>query len=248
MNLYFRIMNLTDPSSAITSSLDGPVLVALANAGKSLTVPEVASLSVRGSEIGIRKSLGRLVNQGIVIATDVGSSRAFQLNREHVAADIAIRMAALRSDLWRLIARDIERWKYPPLYASIFGSAARHDGDSESDIDLLLVRPSTHSEISEKQRNNPVLAGIEFGVTALTSRILLESQLDVWEKSIDKLRGRVRLWSGNPLQVVDISSTVWAEHRHNKTEIYNNIKIDEVRLYDELGATLYRFPKERSSS
>jgi predicted nucleotidyltransferase len=157
-------------------------------------------------------------------------------------------MASLRTDLWRLIARDVEKWKYPPLYASAFGSAARHDGTSESDIDLLLVRPSTRSEISEKQRNNPVPAGIEFGVTALTSRVLLESQLDRWEKSVERLRGRVQLWSGSPLQVVNICSTVWAEHRHNMTEIYNNIKSDEVRLYDDLSATPYRFPEERNDS
>jgi predicted nucleotidyltransferase len=235
-------MNLADPSSSITSTLDGPVLVVLANAGKSLTVSEVASLSVRGSEIGIRKSLGRLVSQGIVISTNIGKSRAFHLNRDHVAADIALNMARLRADLWRLIARDMEKWKYPPLYASVFGSAARHDGDSESDIDLLLVRPSTHAEISEKQGNNPALAATEFGVTALTSRVLLEAQLDVWERSIDRLRSRVQLWSGNPLQVVNLSSIVWAEHRHRKTEIYNNIKNDEVRLYDDFA--LYRFPKD----
>ncbi|MGC2485497.1 MAG: hypothetical protein WA359_04545 [Acidimicrobiales bacterium] len=241
-------MNLTDPSSAITSTLDGPVLVVLANAGKSLTVSEVASLSVRGSEIGIRKSLGRLVNQGIVIATVVGNSRAYQLNRDHIAAEIALRLAGLRADLWRLIARDVERWKYPPLYASAFGSAARRDGTSESDIDMLLVRPSTRSEISEKQENSAVLAEFEFGVTAPTFRVLLESQLDVWEKSVERLRSRVQLWTGNPLQVVNISSVAWAEQRHNKTEIYNNIRNDEVRLYDELGPTLYRFPKERSKS
>src|SRR5580692_7103626 len=118
-------MNLSDPSSSITSTLDGPVLVVLANAGKLLTVSEIAALSVRGSEIGIRKSLGRLVTQGTVIATDIGNSRAYHLNRNHVAADIALKMAHLRTDLWRLIARDVERWKYPPLYACAFGSAAR---------------------------------------------------------------------------------------------------------------------------
>lgn len=237
-------MNLADPSSSITSTLDGPVLVVLANAGKPLTVSEVASLSVRGSEIGIRKSLGRLVGQGIVIATDIGNSRAYHLNRDHVAADIALKMANLRTSLWRLMAREVEKWKFPPLYACVFGSAARHDGDSTSDIDLLLVRPSTHSEISEKQKNNPALAVIEFGVTALTSRVLLESQLDVWERSVDRLRSRVQLWSGNPLQVVNISAIVWADHRNLKTDIYNNIRNDGVRLYDELGSTLYRFPKE----
>jgi predicted nucleotidyltransferase len=237
-------MDLSDPSSSITSTLDGPVLVVLANAGKPLTVSEIAALSVRGSGIGIRKSLGRLVTQGTVIATDIGNSRAYHLNRNHVAADIALKMARLRTDLWRLIARDVERWKYPPLYACAFGSAARRDGNSASDIDLLLVRPSTRVEISEKQGNNPALATLEFGTAALTSRVLLDSQLDTWERSVDRLRGRAQLWSGNPLQVVNISIVVWADHCSRKSEIYTNIKNDEVRLYDELGPTVYGYPKE----
>ncbi len=161
-----------------------------------------------------------------------------------MAAGVALKMANLRSDLWRLIARDVERWKVRPLYASIFGSAARHDGGSASDIDLLLVRPSTPSEINEKQRNNVALAAIELGATVFTSRVLLESQLDAWEKSLDRLRDRVHQWSGNPLQVVNISAIVWSEHRRQKSEIYENIRRDEVRLYDEFGPTTYRFPKE----
>jgi predicted nucleotidyltransferase len=239
-------MDLQDPSSSITSTLDGPVLVVLANAGKALTVSEVAALSARGSEIGIRKSLGRLVGQGTVIATVLGKTRAYQLNRDHVAADIALRMARLRTDLWRLIARDVQRWKSPPLLACVFGSAARHDGDFSSDVDLLLVRPSTRSEINEKQKKNPALALIEFGATVLNSRVLTDSQIETWEKSVDALRGKVQLWSGNPLQVVDISAISWSDHRNKKTEIYRNIANDGIRLYDEFGSSPYPyvFPKE----
>jgi len=163
-----------------------------------------------------------------------------------VAAGIALKLARLRTDLWRLIARDVEKWKNPPLFACVFGSAARHDGDGSSDIDLLLVRPSTKSEFNEKQKNNPAMAAIEFGATVVTSRVLLESQVDVWERSVDTLRGRVQLWSGNPLQVVDISAIVWADHRKKRTEIYQNITSDGVRLYDELdsGPFPYVFPKD----
>jgi hypothetical protein len=186
-----------------------------------------------------------LVSQGTAIGTDIGNTRAYHLNREHVAADIALKMARLRPDLWRLIAHDVEKWKYPPLFACVFGSAARHDGDDSSDIDLLLVRPSTRSEFIGKQKNSPALAAVQFGATAIASRVLLESQVDVWEKSVDTLRGRVQLWSGNPLQVVDISAIDWTDHRNKKSEIYQNIATDGVRLYDELGSSPfpYVFPK-----
>ena len=66
-------MNLSDPSQTITPTLDGAVLVVLARAGRPLTVGEVTAESVRGSEIGVRRCLARLVDQGIVRATADGA-------------------------------------------------------------------------------------------------------------------------------------------------------------------------------
>jgi predicted nucleotidyltransferase len=227
----------------VAPSLDGPVLVALANAGKPLTVSEVASKSVRGSEIGIRKSLGRLVVQGIVTATELGKSRVYNLNRDHVAAAIAIEMAGLRSELWRRTAREVEGWNVRPLYACIFGSAARQDGDSSSDIDLLLVRPPTVAEISEAQMRKSVLASFGMWATAITQRMLSDAQVKKWNANADKMHELVRRWTGNPLQIVNLSAIEWSEHRRMNSKIYQNIRKDEVRLYDELGPLVYKYPK-----
>jgi len=226
---------------AITSSLDGSVLVALAGAGKPLTVPEVALASVRGSEIGVRKCLGRLVAQGIVSAIELGNTRVYRLNRDHVAAGVAVEMAQIRSELWRRIAREVERWSVRPLYACVFGSAARHDGDSESDIDLLIVRPSTVSELNEAQKNKSVWAALGMWADAISTRVMSETQIKKWESNVDKLQDLVRRWTGNPLQVVNLSAIEWSEQRRAKSEVYRNIVQDEVRLYDELGPLVYKF-------
>jgi len=146
-------MNFSDTSLTISPTLDGPILVALERAGRPITISEVATASTRGSEIGIRKAIGRLVSQGIVTATKVGNARVYSLNREHVAANIATELAQLRSETWRRISREIEKWSVSPLYASVFGSAARGDGESNSDIDLLLLRPSTITEIAVAKKN-----------------------------------------------------------------------------------------------
>jgi len=182
---------------AITSSLDGSVLVTLAAAGKPLTDPEVALASVRGSEIGVRKCLGRLVAQGIVSAIELGNTRVYRLNRDHVAAGVAVEMAQIRSELWRRIAREVERWSVRPLYACVFGSAARHDGDSESDIDLLIVRPSTVSELNEAQKNKSVWAALGMWADAISTRVMSETQIKKWESNVDKLPDLVRRWTGN---------------------------------------------------
>jgi predicted nucleotidyltransferase len=232
----------------ISSSLDGPILVALANAGKPLTVSQIATISVRGSEIGIRKSIGRLIEQGIVTATELGNVRVHSLNRDHVAADIPTLLAGLRSELFKRILASLDSWKVRPLYACVFGSAARHDGDSGSDIDLLLVRPATRSEIVAKQSNAPMKAALDLGVTAVTSRIMAQSNLAIWEESVDRLHDEVRKWSGNPLQVVSISSIEWAEHRRKKTAIYKNIVADEVRLYEETATSVITYAHEDAPS
>jgi hypothetical protein len=238
-------MNLSDPSMAITSSLDGPVLVALAHAGKPLTVSEVASSSARGSEIGIRKSLGRLLAQGIVTATELGNTRAYSLNRDHVAAGVAVELAGLRSELWRRTAREVERWNVRPLYACVFGSAARHEGDSDSDIDLLLVRPSTIPEVNEARKSKSAWAALGMWAETISTRVMTEAQVKKWDSNVDNMHDLVRRWTGNPLQVVSLSAVEWSEHRRAKSTIYQNIIRDEIRLYDELGPVTYRYPKDQ---
>lgn len=99
-------MDLSDPTRAVTATLDGPVLAVLAGAGKPMTVGEVAALTPRGSEIGVRRSLARLVEQGIVRATEMGRNRVHELNREHVAAPVAARKAR---DAHHWAARLVER-------------------------------------------------------------------------------------------------------------------------------------------
>ncbi|MDQ1700206.1 MAG: hypothetical protein QOG34_2069, partial [Frankiaceae bacterium] len=93
-------MDLSDPTRAVTPTLDGTVLAVLAAAGKPLTVGDVAREAARGSEIGIRRSLARLVEQGIVRATVMGRNQVHELNRDHIAADAAVLLSGLRNELW----------------------------------------------------------------------------------------------------------------------------------------------------
>jgi predicted nucleotidyltransferase len=238
-------MNLTDPSMAVTSSLDGPVLVVLASAGKPLTVSEVASKSARGSEIGIRKSLGRLLSQGVVECTELGNTRVYSLNRDHVAAAVAVEMAEIRSELWRRLAREVERWSVRPLYASVFGSAARHDGNSESDIDLLVVRPPTLSEVNEARKSKTIWSALGMWAEVISTRVMSEAQIKKWESNIDHLHDLVRRWTGNSLQVVSVTAIEWSENRRAQSAIYRNVVREEIRLYDELAPIKYQYPKGR---
>ena len=192
-------MDLSDPTRSVTSTLDGAVLAALASAGAPLTVGQVAQHAVRGSEIGVRRSLARLVEQGIVRATLMGRNQVHELNRDHVAAGIAVALADLRTELWRRMRDAIVDWKVRPVVATVFGSAARRDGDTSSDIDVLLVHPPFPGEPKGAGRN----LGDAVGEWFLESPD--KNAHEMWQIQLDRFRGLVERWTGNPAQIVDLA-------------------------------------------
>ncbi len=193
-------MDLRDPTRAITPTLDGPVLAVLAQAGRPLTVGEIAGRAARGSEIGIRRSVARLVEQGIVTATQMGRNQVHQLNREHVAAPAAELLAGLRLELWKRLRETIRGWRPRPVYACVFGSAARGDGDPESDIDLLVVHPPLPGETAPRRQSA--------------------------KQNIPE----VRQWTGNSLQVVDVSYWDWVGGMPSDAALFAEIQRDAVPL------------------
>lgn len=205
-------VDLTDPTRSLTATLDGPVLAVLARSGKPLTAGQVTAQAARGSEIGIRRALGRLVEQGIVRATEMGRNRVHELNRQHVAAPAAQMLADLGIELWKRVRECLGAWNPKPLYACAFGSAARGDGDAHSDIDLLLVHPPLPEEAGPRQAP------------------LTERQLTKWRRQVDDLRSLIPAWTGNQLQVLEMSGHEWADHRQRRTELFENIQRDAVQI------------------
>jgi hypothetical protein len=219
-------MDMGDPTRSITPTLDGPVLAALARAGRPVTVGEVAAETVRGSEIGVRRCLARLVAQGLVQATEMGRNRVHELNREHVAAPIATTMADLRLELWHRMRKELGGWKPKPLYACVFGSAARGDGDADSDVDLLLVHPPFPGEAKQPRKANVIDAVAAFMTAPMPAS---PAEAARWPRNVDRLRAHVLLWSGNPLQVVDLSFVEWLDRTRN-TALIGDIERDGIDL------------------
>lgn len=231
-------MDLSDPTRAITPTLDGTVLAVLASAGRPLTVGQVAALAARGSEIGIRRSLSRLVDQGTVRATTVGRNQVHELNRDHVAAQIAEILAGLRGELWTRFRNEFGRWKPPPLYASVFGSAARGDGTVESDIDLLLVHPPFPGEKHEQM-------GLSLGAKvadAIGKELLVAVGDDAqvrWEEHLQGLHDLVERWTGNSLQIIDLSFWEWRRPPKSYQSLLKSIATDGIELRKAPGLKMW---------
>jgi Nucleotidyltransferase domain len=221
-------MDLTDPTRAVTPTLDGPVLAVLAQAGKPLTVGDVAALTPRGSEIGVRKSLARLVEQGIVRATEMGRNRVHELNRDHLAAPAAVLLAGLRLELWSRFRKALGTWNPKPVYGCVFGSAARGDGDTQSDIDLLLVHAPLPGEGDPRRRPGAL------NLTALAAELvavpLTQRQVTKWHRQVDELHLLVRGWTGNPLQALEMSAFQWADHKRRHTDLHEQIRRDAIQV------------------
>jgi len=196
-------MHVAHPIRGVIPSLDGPVIEVLAGTTRTLTGREVHRLAGVGSVRGVRLVLARLVAQGLVIAEERGGAILYVGNRDHLAWSALESLAHVRSTLLDRIAADVAAWPIAPAHVSLFGSAARGDGDAASDIDLLIVHPE---------------------------RV---GTLDRWDEQVDRLREGVHAWTGNRCQAVDIGRTRLWEHVRARDPIVAAWLADGLLVFGE---------------
>lgn len=141
-------MRLQNPFALIsTTGLDSQVLTVLSRSEQYLTVREIRQLLPEGgSPVGVRDSLDRLVQQGIVVERATGRFLSFSLNGDHLLIEAVRSIAAAKSTLVQRIADTMAGWAVQPVTVTLFGSAARDEMSSESDIDLPIVLPDNAPE------------------------------------------------------------------------------------------------------
>lgn len=133
-------MQLQHPFGVVTPTVDGDVLAVLAGARTTFTSGDVTRLAAGDwSRSGVRKSLDRLAAQGIVEVAKVGAGYAFSLNREHLAAHHILGIAGVRRQLLDRLSSALGEAPTPPVWAALFGSAARGQMSLTSDIDIFMV-------------------------------------------------------------------------------------------------------------
>ena len=173
-------MDLTHPLRVVTPTLDGDVLRILAGVGPEIEFPvsTIHALLEEYSLSGLRKAADRLVDQGLVECRRVANAYVYRLNRDHLAFDAVIALAAQRATFFARLEAAFADWEIPPVYAALFGSASRWDMTPASDIDLFLVRPD--------------------GLAPA-----IDDPLTPWEIQTDTLAGAVGRWTGNPCNVME---------------------------------------------
>jgi predicted transcriptional regulator len=138
-------MNVSKPFEAVSSTVDLDVLAILASSTMPRSGRELARRAGRSST-GAQHALDRLVEHGLVVRLESARAFLYTLNRDHLLAPVVEKMIEARPELIQRLRDEIGSWRTPPVHASLFGSAARGDGDTGSDIDLFLVRPAGADE------------------------------------------------------------------------------------------------------
>jgi predicted nucleotidyltransferase len=117
-----------------------------------------------------------LVEHGLVTAEPANQGHLYRLNRDHVLAGPVLAIARSRAAVLQRIQEAVDRLRPEPVHVSLFGSFARGEAGSASDIDVLIV------------------AATEDGIDD-----------DAWFDQIDQIGAQVHAWTGNRLEHLVLS-------------------------------------------
>lgn len=193
-------MDLSAPYRAILSESTGGILTVLAGTTRLLTGREVTRLSGVPRSTAAR-TLQHLAEHGLVSAQEAGSALLYSLNREHLASEPVLALVNLRHRLIDSLKAEFANWAAPPLHASLFGSAARGDGDTASDVDLFIVRPC-----------------------------LIDPEDEGWRNQVDHLSRLVADWTGNHAGITEIAEQDLERLRRERPPVIKELGRDAIVL------------------
>jgi predicted nucleotidyltransferase len=193
-------MDLSTPFQSMFPAVDSAVLAVLTRSTKPRSGREVAKLAGR-SQDATQRVLNRLVDHGLVLRGDAGRARIYELNRDHVAAEPISQLAELRSRLFQRLREGFESWHPAPFHVSVFGSAARGDGNVNSDVDIFLVRPG---DVTEEDGE--------------------------WRGQVEALADQVFEWTGNHAGIAEVGDDELERLRQERPAIVESIRADAVDI------------------
>lgn len=123
-----------------------------------------------------QRALTRLREAGLLMAAPVPPSVHYWPNPEHLAMPAVLALLRLGDELRRSMIGHVAAWRPQPLSVIVYGSIARGDATTSSDVDVLVVRPDA-----------------------------IEPDEPMWQHKVAALGDRIHLWTGRRASVVDIS-------------------------------------------
>ncbi len=149
----------------------------------------------------VANALDRLVRQGLVLRQEAPPASLYTLNRQHVAAPAVETLALTRIELFDRLRHAFSSWSIPPTHASLFGSAAREDGDLDSDIDIFVVRP-----------------------------VGVEAENKTWNQQLTDTGDAVLAWTGNRAGMIDFAEDDIGQMLEEHPPVLQELRRDAIDL------------------
>ncbi|MEI2775086.1 MAG: nucleotidyltransferase domain-containing protein [Tetrasphaera sp.] len=211
-------MNLSSPLASLLPEADAGALTVLAHTETPLTGRRVAELAGEDTHPSTLRALNRLVAQGLVTVEPAGRAKLFRLNREHLLARSVLTMVGAGDELRNRLSEAISSWGIRPLHAALYGSVARGEAGTTSDIDVLVVRP----DLSSPQRQQS------------------------WDAQLADLEERVHAWTGNDLSWLDTTVDDLRRAQAAREPLFESWRDDAIRLAGPSLTTLLREPAPKA--
>jgi hypothetical protein len=196
-------MDVAEPGRGLAKGLTLPILRVLAQRSSPVSAAQLARLTGQGTEAGVRRAVERLVEHGLCLREEIAGRSTYTLNHDHVLHDAMTALLRADGEVFRRLRLSLAEWAPAPVAAAVFGSAARADGDLDSDIDLLLVRPVLRNDRDR----------------------------EMWARQVHDLRRDVARWTGNRLQVLDRPRSVMRRLVRSEEDLFGNVREDAVWVY-----------------
>lgn len=204
-------MDFGRPLETIIPDAQGRILGALARTTEELTLTTLADLS-HVSLAHAARIVPRLVALGVVERRDVPPAVVVRLVRENLAAQAVLALADLRHTFFEELRESARQLDPAPVSVTLFGSFARGDDNTESDVDVVVARPSAVREDDA-----------------------------AWSESMAKWEVHVRRISGNTLNRIECAEADVPKLMRSHRPLWQEIRREGIALVgrplSELGAT-----------
>jgi DNA-binding transcriptional ArsR family regulator len=185
------LVDFIRPVQSVIPGAQGRILAVLAETSAELNLRSIARLS--GVSLAqTSRVMPSLVELGVVERREAPPSALFRFVPDNIASRAITSLTLARPTVLAEMGTTAARLDAPPVCVVVFGSFARGEADSRSDIDLLVVRPRRVDEEDPAWRHDlDEWAGQVSRLTGNRTEVL-----EVGEAELPRLlRGRKPLWA-----------------------------------------------------